>query len=186
MPLNNYDTTSDRDNQIIEIESGDGSGLKVLAKENSESDVALVTLSESTIVNEPGDPRVNPVLTSKYRIEYSATPVTLPAGYATMYSYSGSGKFHGFFFSFSSSDVRIKLTVDSEILFELILKDLEDFAFDNEKYPICGGIRVGRDRKFQFCPEIPINFESSISIEGQLSAGGSKTLDKYLIFITKD
>jgi hypothetical protein len=136
-----------------------------------------------------------PVISDKLKIEYSGSNITMSSGYNDIYSYTGSGKLYGFALDFNSDSVRVKLTVDGNQVFALTLDEVEGMqAFsssgcdDNSGTAegICNMIKKASGNRLYFCPPCPIEYNTSVLIEGQRSGSSNKYLDKKMVFLTKE
>lgn len=122
-----------------------------------------------------------PISTSKFRID-SGGPITAPLLYATAYTYSGSGLFYGFYLDFNNKNVTTKLTIDGEQIFEL---DISNATVGDDDW--CGLGVNGSDDVLKFCASpYPILYDTSVLIEVKRSSGSNKTLQHYLVWISKE
>lgn len=132
-----------------------------------------------------------PVGSKKLRFDFDDPNQTIGSSYSTIYSRSGSGVVHGFTLDFDSENVRVKFTVDSDVIFELVLGDIDDIqgagADDAGSLGgIAGMLKSGDSDTLSVKFDCPIPYDSSMSIEAQKSSGGNKDLDRYLIVLTKE
>ena len=141
---------------------------------------------------DPSDTPGCTTFSKKLRTDFSDSNITMGVSYSTIYSYSGSGKLSGFTLDFNSDDVRVKLTIDStEVVFELVLSDIEDIQLstgdEGTDYGICNGVLVvGSGSKIQFCPPCPIKYGSQVLIEGQRSDSDDHTMNRSIVVLTKE
>lgn len=133
-------------------------------------------------------------MSNDFKIEYSGTNITMPSSYATIYSYSGSGKFYGFALDFNSDSVRVKLEVDGNEVFALTLDEVEGIqAFsssgcdDNSGTAsgLCDMLKKASGNRLYFTPKCPIAYSTTVTISGQRSGSSNKTLDKQMVFLEK-
>lgn len=136
-----------------------------------------------------------PVTSKKFRMDHSETPVTIPAAYTTIFSHSGSGKLFGFIADFNSDSIRVRLTIDSsDVVFELTLSQVEDLKSagticdeDDGAADLLGGfINKTRGNKLNVNFPCPIAFSSEVKIEAQRTGSTDKTLERRLVFISKE
>lgn len=131
----------------------------------------------------PSDAPGSPVLTSKLRYENDRTTVTLTASYQTIYSYSGSGKLIGVFGDFESNLTEVKVSVDSEVLFEAQLVDLMSNT-GNKEFSIGNVFTDATGKKFVFAPAFPVVYSTQVLFEARMSTGKKKF--GHLACLTKE
>lgn len=123
-------------------------------------------------------------LSTKVRHDISTTIITLTSSYQTAYTYSGSGKFIGFAFRLESANTIFKMTVDSDVIFELSLADVSDLL-DTTKASTAGGPwTTGDAKKFFYQPIYPIPYSSLVKIEAKETSG--KRLFSSFVHLTKE
>lgn len=135
-----------------------------------------------------------PTFSKKYRVELSETDVTMGSSYSTIYSYSGSGKFIGMVIEFNDEDVIVKVTIDSETIFELDIEDLNNFNFfgggdDDDGGSVrshCGLDGANKDKALHWCPPCPIQYDTEVKIEGKRNGGSNKTMRRRIVTLTKE
>jgi len=133
----------------------------------------------------------SPVLSSKTRVDWSATTINLPAlssPYATIYSYTGSGKLCSFILEFNSDDIFVKLTIDgTEVIFEMDCEELEKLTEGEERlHPFLTWVDDD-SKRIIFDPDFPILYNSSVLIEAKChKESTSKDLKRYIVHLTKE
>lgn len=132
------------------------------------------------------------VKTKKFRILFDDTGITVPTAYATLYSYTGSGKFFGGTFDFNSSNVIVKLEIDSELIFELDLNDVDDmqsFMADEDSLGFQNtcfvSLTSGNRFNIDFC-KCPIKYETDIVVSAKKASGSDKTQTRQLVYLSKE
>ena len=181
--LSNEDTTDALDNQVMVIESGDE-----LSTDRAEVTADNRLKVQSQIEVEPDDISSCPVMSNKFRVELDETDITVPASFATMYSYSGSGKFFSFIHCYDDDDTEVRLTIDGDVIFSINLEDLDDFEIDGDN-DLCGWFKLiqsSGDNRFCFCPPCAIRYETSVLIEARRTDSSNNELHRQLIFISKE
>ena len=182
MPINESNRTDDNDNAIVTVGENESTDSARLGTKTT-GEKALHVLAETTVVYDPtGCPPI-PANTSKYRIEFLDQDVTVSNVYSTMYTYTGSGRLHGFRHDYDDDDIIVRLTIDSEVIFEIKIKDLKDIGIDD--IPVCHTLVYSGGDHFEFCPPYPICFSTQVLVEARIDSG-SKKLKEKMTFITKD
>lgn len=135
-------------------------------------------------------------ISPKLRVDYSGTNQSITSSYTTVYSYSGSGKLFGFVLDFNSDSVRVKFTIDgTEQIFELTLNQIEDLQAyssggcddsSNTDDGLLGFFKKASGNKLYFQPLHCIVYYSEVKIEAQRTGSSNKTLDDYLVILTKE
>jgi len=147
-----------------------------------------VDISQVTVVPEC------PTMSNDFKVEYSDTNISMTSSYATIYSYSGSGKFHGFALDFNSDSVRVKLEIDGNEVFALTLDEVEGMqAFSSSGCDDDSGAATGlvnmlkkaSGNRLYFSPPCPIKYTSSVTVSGQRTGSSNKTMDKQMMFLEK-
>lgn len=133
-----------------------------------------------------------PTMGNNLRIEFDDTDISITSEtvYAELYSYSGTGNFIGAVWDFDSNKVKIRLTVDSAVIFDLKFQDIEDIArFGGNKNgqdrDIRGMFRIGESDRLEFCPPCPIKFSSNVTVDAIKTSSSSKKLKEKMTFIEK-
>lgn len=121
------------------------------------------------------------ITSTKYRI-LALSEVTGIDTFETMYTYSGSGLFHGFMLDFDSLNIIVRLTIDGEEIFELQANN--NFSGTDEW---CGlGIKASTD-VVRFCATpYPIKYDTSVLIEAEKGGGPDKDLEGGFVFLTQE
>jgi hypothetical protein len=153
----------------------------------------LADLIAQAIVNNPPPSSGGKCSISKHLdITRESADLNLGSSYVTMYSYHGSGYYHGFAYEFNSNKVRIKLTVDGEVIFEETLQDIEDIARfgggstkGENRELMCGMFKIGSSDRLEFCPKCPLEFSSSVLLEGKKSTSSTKRVITRWDFVEK-
>jgi len=136
-----------------------------------------------------------PSVSKKLRFDHTENNTTITSSYVTLYSYSGSGKLHGFVLDYNSDSVRTKLTIDgSDEIFELTMDEIEDLQSytgggcdDSQSSELLGGfIKKSSGNKLNVEFKCPIKYETSVLIEAQRTSGSNKRLDRRIVFIEKE
>jgi hypothetical protein len=145
-----------------------GDSLKVIGTDNFSSSVGV------------------PVISPKLRFPFSESNITIPTAYVTIYSYTGSGKLFGAGFRFDSEEIEIKLTIDSNVIFEFTIAEIKDFDDINK-----GLLKGGKDVKFlgaihEHNQPAPMAFTTEVKFEAKRSASTDRTMLRSAITISKE
>lgn len=129
-----------------------------------------------------------PTITNKLRVRYSTTPATVGSAYSTIYTRSGTGLFFGFQVDFNSANVRIKLTIDSGIIFEITVADLKLFQFNDTTTTRMqmGAFFATVGNTVDFSVKYAIPYTSSVLIEMQRTDGSNHQMSQYMVILTED
>lgn len=153
-----------------------------------------------TAGNDASNPvSANPCLSTKARIDsYFGPDVDLNnsgESFTTVYSYSGSGKLFCGMFEFNSDRIQFKLTIDSEVIFDLDLEDVEDF-FPSSGDSSGGNTGAGSTcwvswnaskNTFKFMPTFPIEYSTQVLFEARAnSSSNSREYERYMVELTKE
>ena len=139
-----------------------------------------------------GDGGGCPVFSKKYRSLFDGATLVLSVAYQTRYIYSGSGKFVGFVIHFSGSDVVVKLSIDSEVIFELNGEDVNDMQIGNpasigpNAQPTAGGPSwETTGKRIAFSPACPIAYATEVKIEVK-RIGNNIDINRSMVALTKE
>jgi len=141
---------------------------------------------------DPADTPGCPTFSSKLRHDFAAPGTTISTAFANMYTYSGVGKLIGFVLDFDNNNIQLKLTIDSEIIFDLSVNDIQDTqvslgaGVDDMSNSGGGPIWNQSDKKILYQPLCPIVYNADIVIDAKKTTGPDKTLTRYLINLTKE
>lgn len=129
-----------------------------------------------------------PTITNKLRIRTNISNVTVPAAYTTLFSRTGTGLFFGFQAAFNSANVRLKLTIDAGIVFELVLDDIKQFHFNDtgDTRMQLGGFLTTNGNAIDFSSKFAIPYGTSVSIDVQRSDASNHTNSNWIVFLTED
>lgn len=129
-------------------------------------------------------------ISSKYRIEQDSTTVTLGTNWVDIYNYSGSGKFFSHSLTFDSEDVQIRFSIDSEVIFSFAIWRIKDVILGNELDRSAGDLFISSNASnevaFRFTPYYPMNYSSSVRLEGKKDSGADKNMQRQVIALTKE
>lgn len=179
----------------------DNANQKIDKQEFANSDLRVTTVADTLITDNriPVEATVIaqnscPTLPNTFKIEYDGSNISCPSSYATLYTYSGSGLFHGAILDFNSDSVQVKLEIDGNIVFELTLEQIEDMqSFSSSGCNDNGGssnnVRIvtkTSGNRLNIWFDCPIKYTSSIILSGQRTGNSNKTLDRKLVYIVKD
>lgn len=140
----------------------------------------------------PSDTPGCPTISSKYRIEFSESDITIPTALVTLFSYTGSGKLFGFVFMNDHKEVQTKLTIDStEVVFDLKSEDIGNVQLQSPDLtslvPETGGIMVADNDKTVALKLIcPIVFTTSVKIEAKRTGSNDHTMLRSIVSLTKE
>lgn len=134
---------------------------------------------------------------NSYELISSAVKVDLPRANearATIYSYTGSGKFLGFTTRFNSDRVDLSIIFDGVRVFELNLDDVESANPNPDDNAVGGNFNFASSffyensrNIFTFNPRLPICFETSVTIEARADSNSSnRDLLSYWVSIVKE
>ena len=133
-----------------------------------------------------------PCFSDKYRTLFDGASLTLTTSYQTRYTYSGSGKFVGFILAFSGSDLVVKLSIDSNVIFEINGGDLGDVQLGNpassgpNSQPTAGGPSWDTTgKKMSFVPTFPIAYDTEVKIEIK-RIGNNIDVNRSIVTLTKE
>lgn len=134
-----------------------------------------------------------PTISDKLKIEHDGTDIIITSSYVTLYNYSGSGKLFGMALDFNSNRVKIKLTVDSNVIFDLPFQTIEDIARfgggsdKGSNRDLCGFFRIGASDRIEFCPPCPMAYDSQILVEAvRYNTSTNRKLTEKMVFLTKE
>lgn len=133
-----------------------------------------------------------PCFSDKYRSLFDGASLALTTSYQTRYTYSGSGKFVGFILAFSGSDLVVKLSIDSEVIFEVNGEDLSDVQIGTplgsgpNSQPTAGGPSWDTtSKKMSFVPTFPIAYDTEVKIEIK-RIGNNIDVNRSIVTLTKE
>jgi hypothetical protein len=177
-PLFNQKDIDDTYGPVGTVDEGGGlSRLKVIDKKKS-SDAPGIS-----------------VFSAKYRSEFDepVSPLDLTASYQTIFTYSGSGKFVGFVATFSNTNIGVKLTIDSEVIFEYEASQVNDAQFGNPSTLGPGGQSSSggpmwdqSGRRFGFMSYLPIEYGTDVKIEALEIGATPATYIRSIVNLTKE
>jgi len=125
-----------------------------------------------------------PITSKKFRVEFDDTDVAITSTFATVFTYSGSGKLFSASIKFNGEDINLRLKIDGEIIFNLNAKDVKDHQSNNRSQAVnIFNQNTGLWSIDFFCP---IVFAATVLFEAQTSSGGDKTMERTLIALTKE
>jgi len=131
-----------------------------------------------------------PTITNKLRFRYAIADVNLPntGVYQTIYSRSGSGLFFGSQMGFDNAKVKIRLTLDGGVVFDLPLEDIKAFEFNDttDGRMQMGGFLTAVGNFFDFSSRFAIPYSSSLLIEAAVTDANAHKLKQYLSIHTED
>lgn len=129
-----------------------------------------------------------PTITNKLRVEYSTSSSTVGSAYSTLYTRTGTGLFFGFQADFNSANVRLRLTIDSGVIFTITVADLKLFQFNDTTTTRTqmGGFWTTIGNTVDFSSRFAIPYSSSILIEMQRSDATNHTNNNYMVILTED
>lgn len=145
--------------------------------------VQPVSISSISIIAGP-----TPTITRKTRSIISTASITAGAAYATMYTRSGSGLFFGFQADFNSALVSIKLTLDSDVIFEHTITDLKTLQFNDTgttRFQL-GGWWGTVGNTIDFSPKHGIPYATTVLIEIKRTDATNHANNNYVIFLTQE
>lgn len=131
-------------------------------------------------------------LRSTFRIDTSEDHGNIPRQNEThdvAYTYSGKGFLHGFALEFNSEKVEVKLTVDSEVIFDIDCGSLMEALPNNMKdTKVISSISFDKGKDI-FSVEFPgdMLFSESVLIEVRANYNNpSRKLERQYVFISKE
>lgn len=140
-----------------------------------------------------GDAPGCPVFSTKLRTIFNETDLSLTTSFVNRFTFSGSGKLVGFVYRFNNMAPVVKLTIDSEIIFDLEAQQLFDIevgsplASGPNGQPTAGGPSWDNtNRTFVYMPLCPIVFFADVKIDVKKIGAPSVTLTRDLITLTKE
>lgn len=129
-------------------------------------------------------------INKKFRVDFNTTTqvVTNP-NYSTIYSYSGTGKFWGFYLDTSQDETKVRLTIDSQVIFaDITVKQLRDANMEMTPDGWFNGdfLKSSAGRAFVFTLPFPITYSSTVLIEATRNTSGTSDIRRTLVYIVKD
>lgn len=170
------DLTNVQDGQLVKIVGSDSAGVETYP-------VGSTPLGHLHMV---------PVISSKMKHEYAASPGSSnsTSTYTTVYSYSGTGLFFGFTIDCSSDATNLKLTIDGNDILagNFSFSDIAASFALTSSLPVAGGNFLKRHDTgdVDFYMPFPIQFTSSVTISIKRSSAGTTTVNKIWTSIVKD
>ncbi len=131
----------------------------------------------------PSDTPGCPTFSTKHRSVLDTSELVLTASYQTRFSYSGSGKLIGYMIEVENTDTDIKLTIDSEVLFELKFIDLGNMT-GNKEFSLGSLYTNATAKRLIFLPECPIAYTTNITVELKETTG--KKVFRSMAVLTKE
>lgn len=193
IPPSKYIAYANLESVMTDIGSGDISvsrdGVSVISGLNNQINALKGFEADTTSVEVVGGA---PVLPSTFKIEFDDSNISVTSSYATLYSYTGSGTFHGGTFDFNSDSVRVRLTIDGNVVLVLTLDEVESIQSFSS-----GGCNDGGVQNIQFVSKtsgnrlnlhfpVPIKYDTSVLVEAQRTSGYNKTQSRQLVYLTKE
>lgn len=170
-----YNTTSPAptNGQQLALQSTDSGRLKV--------DATITGIGTNVVAS----------YSSKIRADIYTGPniaVSSAVTYTTLYTYSGTGFLIGFNVEFNGVNVIVKLTIDSEIIFDGV--DLSTFngflvTADAQYRRQLGSGIVTQSSSLDWSLKQPVSFLSNVTISARLSGGTSKNYQQGIVYIDK-
>jgi len=146
----------------------------------------------ATLNVSPSDTPGVSVLSKKYRIEFDETDVTAGTAFATVFNYTGSGKFFGFILVNDHKEIETKLTIDgTEVIFSLKAEDVGAVQISNPDVPDLvqetGGIMTAdNDKTVALKLSFPIVFDTSVKIEVKRTEDTDHKVLRSMVSLTKE
>lgn len=194
--LSDSNSTSDRDNALVEIVGGNSPYLTTDVKNDGTNNRLCV---DTKITG--GSSYVFPRSTSKLRyVDMNASSGGVARGtnfvdvYQNLFSYSGSGLVYGFLLSLSniSSDWKINLIIDGEYIFGtdgISMTDIEsNTIYGVSKDQKCGylsGLQIN-GTTLDYQSQYPISYNTSVLLKTRLASGGPKPFYAGLMILSKE
>lgn len=133
-----------------------------------------------------------PTFSNKLAVDITTTPVNITSSstYNTIYTYSGTGLLVGFSSEFNNVSIVVKLTIDSNIVFDgFDISTLNGFLFTAntvDRRQNGQGI-TSLSAALDFSMRQPIRFTSSVVISARLTSGAvTRTFNQGVVYIQKD
>lgn len=128
-----------------------------------------------------------PTITNKFRIRSNVGDININTSYTVLFTRSGEGLFFGFQTGFNNSDIIIKLTLDTAIVFELSLDDIRQFQFNDTTTTRTqmGGFLTTIGNVLDFSSKFAIPYETGFTIEAKTGSGTHKN-NNWIVFLTED
>jgi len=122
-------------------------------------------------------------VSSKLRHDFSEVDITVPSTFTTVYSYTGSGKLFSGGFQFDDSAVRLKLTVDGEIIFNMTMTDAELFSDSNGSFVKAKVADLLYEFDVKRCPMV---YLINVRFEVQRTDGSDHKMQRSAVTLTKE
>jgi len=133
--------------------------------------------------------------TKKYRSDFDepSPALVLTASFQEIFSYTGTGKFIGFVATFSNTNPQIKLTIDSEINFNMKASEINDAQFANptvagptSQMSSGGPIWDATGRRIGFMSTFSIEFKVDVKIEALKVGAPPVNYIRSIVNLTKE
>jgi hypothetical protein len=121
-------------------------------------------------------------ISSALQIIESQTQINIsPAAYSTIYSYAGAAVVSGFMIKFDTVRVKIRLTVDTNQIFDIDLEFLSGFTnWNNSSNPNTWISFNAGSNVVYFVPLFPLKAATNVTIDA-ISTQGNKKVEGYYI-----
>lgn len=132
-----------------------------------------------------------PTITNKFRIRTNIGTVALNnATYTTLFERTApaEGLFFGFQAAFSNDQVKIRLTLDGGIVFDLSLDEVRQFAFNDTgtTRTQLGGFLTTIGNVLDFSSKFAIPYETDVKVDAISTAGNNINNSNWIVFLTED
>lgn len=129
-----------------------------------------------------------PTITNKFKVVSNVSNITVPSAFTTLFTYSGTGLFFGFQAAFNNANINIRLTVDSSVVFNILLNDIKQFQFNDTGATRMqlGGFFTTVGNALDFSSKFAIPFSSIVTLDVQRSDGTDHTNNNWIVFLTED
>ena len=143
-----------------------------------------------------GDPDDTPgcaVFTSKYSVDFTEPGTSLTVAYQNIFLRSGTGKFIGLVVDFSGSNVTVKFSVDSNVIFELTADKIKDIQMtdpgnSNAANSFGGPVWGMTKDKLGFMPDCSFIYLTEVKLEAKKTddPGPVHKADRVQVTLTKE
>lgn len=108
--------------------------------------------------------------------------------FTPVYSYTGTGKLYGFLVNFNSSNIIIKLSVDSNTILELDCENLNSLVSTGSEKGEFGWLQWEKTKYYiKFKPDYSLGFSSNVVIEAKANSNSNnRSVVSYIVDIVKE
>jgi len=131
----------------------------------------------------------SPCFSNKLRHDIELTPIALTSSFQTIFLETGKGKLVGFVLDFTQNNVTVKLTIDGNVIFDVLATDILDIQLGvgNTMRETGGGpVWQNTDKKLGYIPLFPVAYDTDVKIEAKEESGPGVTFSRSIVNLTKE